>query len=176
MFDLTLVALSFARFTSFWLCFALVGFSSCFLPFVFPVYVSFICIHLLAIVVKHQLFCLFHIYFLLFLRIIIRNCFTICLCSHFGLSANLCFFSFAFAFTLLFLQIVLLSFLFVVFVLYSTFFSFCFVFIMANFSGAVKIADLNDYLAPAQNCIKPMMKISEEDKQNGKTKVTLYTN
>lgn len=29
---------------------------------------------------------------------------------------------------------------------------------MAMFSGAVKLADLNDYLAPSQQCVKPLMK------------------
>jgi cytosolic iron-sulfur assembly component 3 len=32
---------------------------------------------------------------------------------------------------------------------------------MANFSGAVKLADLDDYLAPSQSCVKPMMSTSD---------------
>ena len=30
---------------------------------------------------------------------------------------------------------------------------------MAQFSGAVKLADLNDYLGPSQSCVKPLMKV-----------------
>lgn len=36
---------------------------------------------------------------------------------------------------------------------------------MSHFSGAVKLADLDDYLAPSQNCIKPVMKRKDEKKE-----------
>ena len=35
---------------------------------------------------------------------------------------------------------------------------------MAQFSNAVKLADLNDYLGPSQSCVKPMMKERDEEK------------
>ena len=38
------------------------------------------------------------------------------------------------------------------------------VFAMAAFSGAVKLADLNDYLGPSQSCVKPMMKPKDDEK------------
>ena len=41
---------------------------------------------------------------------------------------------------------------------------------MAQFSGAVKLADLNDYLGPSQHCVKPLMKDKEDDKAAGAAK------
>ena len=35
---------------------------------------------------------------------------------------------------------------------------------MSGFSGAVKLADLNDYLGPSQSCVKPMMKAKDDEK------------
>jgi len=43
---------------------------------------------------------------------------------------------------------------------------------MANFSGTVKIADLDDFLAPSQACIKPLIqekKTTEEKEKEEKT-------
>lgn len=41
---------------------------------------------------------------------------------------------------------------------------------MEQFSGAVKLADLNDYLGPSQQCVKPMMKDKDEEKKAGGSK------